>query len=262
MKAIYLIRHGQASFAEQDYDQLSEKGMKQAKMLGEYWNKLARNNAHFLENVHYYSGSLLRHEQTAEHFFNGLLEQGFEQGNSQKGMITHAGFNELDHVDILSCYNKDWQNFQDMCAATKANSKAASQAKDKREASRLFRQEFVLAMKRWVSGDFNDYQESWLAFKKRCVSSLQEVVTQLNAHQSLNERADDKALVVFTSGGVISVILGHVLQLSDQHALQISQQLMNSSVTKIIVTSSGFKLAYLNNYSHLEIEGQEWLSHF
>ena len=30
MAAIYLIRHGQASFGKADYDQLSEQGIKQA----------------------------------------------------------------------------------------------------------------------------------------------------------------------------------------------------------------------------------------
>ena len=34
MTTIYLIRHGQASFGQQNYDQLSNKGERQAQLLG------------------------------------------------------------------------------------------------------------------------------------------------------------------------------------------------------------------------------------
>ena len=268
MTAIYLIRHGQASFAEQDYDKLSIKGIEQAKMLGMHWQALARHKENFAESVQYYSGSLLRHEQTAEYFFNGLLMQSSKANHPQKGVITHAGFNELDHVDVLSRYNKNWQSFQAMCneVSHTQSKNTLKQALGENRTSQSFRQEFALAMKRWVSGEFDDYQESWSQFQQRCITSLQEVVTQshaqVNAHQSLRGRSNNKDLVIFTSGGVIGVILGHILARTYQNTLQISQQLINSSVTKIIAKKDGFKLSYLNNYSHLEVAGQEWLSYF
>ena len=40
MAAIYLIRHGQASFWKADYDQLSHKGTEQSELLGKYWQSL------------------------------------------------------------------------------------------------------------------------------------------------------------------------------------------------------------------------------
>ena len=37
MSRLFLIRHGQASFLEENYDKLSVLGEKQARLLGEYW---------------------------------------------------------------------------------------------------------------------------------------------------------------------------------------------------------------------------------
>lgn len=39
MTTIYLVRHGQASFGKTNYDELSENGEAQAKILGQYFKK-------------------------------------------------------------------------------------------------------------------------------------------------------------------------------------------------------------------------------
>ena len=263
---IYLIRHGQASFAEQDYDKLSKKGIEQSKILGQHWQQLALAETH--QNRHYYSGSLLRHEQTAEHFFEGMNE-GFdnkksELKNTPSGLITHAGFNELNHEDILSCYNENWRSFQQMYTGVAESTRVEKSDKNDKKNQQLFKQAFTQAMQRWVGGDFDgEYQESWPQFKQRCLSALADVIAQTNTIALPDEEpAIRKELVIFTSGGVIGVLLGHVLQLDDSKMLQISQQLLNSSVSKIISTSDGLRLNYLNNYSHLELAGQKWLSYF
>jgi len=263
---IYLIRHGQASFAEQDYDKLSKKGIEQSKILGQHWQKLASTETP--PNRHYYSGSLLRHEQTAEHFFEGMNE-GFNNEksglkNTPSGLITHAGFNELNHEDILSCYNENWRSFQQMCAGIADSTSIEKSDKNDKQNQQLFKQAFTQAMQRWVSGDFDDeYQESWSQFKQRCLSALEDAIAQTNTIALPDEEpVIRKELVIFTSGGVIGVLLGHILHLDDSKMLQISQQLVNSSVSKVISTSDGLRLNYLNNYSHLELVGQEWLSYF
>ena len=60
MGAVYLVRHGQASFGKADYDALSETGFEQARVLGESLRaRLPRPDALF-------TGSLRRHRETAE----------------------------------------------------------------------------------------------------------------------------------------------------------------------------------------------------
>lgn len=60
MGTLYLVRHGQASFGADDYDQLSEMGLRQSMRLGEYLkDKGLRLDAAL-------TGSLRRHKQTWE----------------------------------------------------------------------------------------------------------------------------------------------------------------------------------------------------
>ncbi len=59
MSHIILVRHGQASLLEQNYDQLCANGETQSRLLGEYW---ARRGVAF-SNV--YSGPRMRQRETA-----------------------------------------------------------------------------------------------------------------------------------------------------------------------------------------------------
>ncbi|HEY0660456.1 MAG TPA: phosphoglycerate mutase family protein, partial [Lysobacter sp.] len=59
MSAIYLIRHGQASFGDGDYDRLSPLGLEQSRVLGE----TLRVRAPQVDLV--VCGGMLRHRQTA-----------------------------------------------------------------------------------------------------------------------------------------------------------------------------------------------------
>src|SRR5207248_7120980 len=60
MGRLFLVRHAQASFLSQNYDQLSALGQTQARLLGEYWSQ--RNV--FFDRV--CTGPALRHRQTAQ----------------------------------------------------------------------------------------------------------------------------------------------------------------------------------------------------
>ena len=65
MAAIYLIRHGQASFGNADYDKLSALGIKQSEILGQHWQLKSMPSSS-------YSGDFLRHGQTLKHFMAGF----------------------------------------------------------------------------------------------------------------------------------------------------------------------------------------------
>ena len=238
MAAVYLIRHGQASFGKADYDQLSDKGTQQANILGKHWQQLTTPDK-------IYSGDLLRHEQTTENFLIGLNQGDFP-------VVTHSGFNEFNHIDVLTRYKPEWQNYRVM------NAYLVQQA-DPKIALHL---EFNNALKRWISDDFQDeYQESWQQFKTRCVNALNEIITQELAKQKrANNPSKANNILVFTSGGPISVIIQHILMLTDQQGLMINQQLRNTGVTKLLFSGDRLSVDYFNNYSHLDVKGDDWLT--
>ncbi|WDE07550.1 histidine phosphatase family protein [Thalassomonas viridans] len=246
MAALYLIRHGQASFGKADYDQLSDKGVRQAQLLGEHWQALTAPDK-------CYSGHLLRHGQSADAFLSAYFLSADKEKNLP--LLKHPGFNEFDHLDVLARYNPKWRDYRHMQAdiAGQENPRA------------FFRQEFTHAMQRWISGAYDNYQQSWLQFKQGCLDALQEVISQerrslLQENRQTDNRQATQNILIFTSGGPISVIIGHVLGLGDQQALTISQQLTNTGVTKLLLSRQGLHIDYVNNYRHLEIAGREWIT--
>ncbi len=83
MGAIHLIRHGQASWGADDYDQLSERGVRQSALLGMAWEATdwAPTSA--------ISGSMKRHAQTAI--------AAIDASGRGDGYDVDAGWDEYDH---------------------------------------------------------------------------------------------------------------------------------------------------------------------
>ena len=87
MGTLYIVRHGQASFGAEDYDQLSDLGGRQSQRLGEYF--ASRNIA--FETV--ITGSLRRHAQTWEGIAAG--------GNYRAQPLVWPGLNEYDSEAVI-----------------------------------------------------------------------------------------------------------------------------------------------------------------
>ena len=68
MSELFLIRHAQASFGAENYDQLSELGHRQSRWLGEY---LSIRDIHF---DHVMLGDMVRHRETLDGLHAGLKQ--------------------------------------------------------------------------------------------------------------------------------------------------------------------------------------------
>lgn len=88
MGTLYLVRHGQASFGADDYDQLSELGRKQSERLGQYW----RERGLAFDAV--LTGTLRRHAQTWAGIAQGA---GYAQDAVQL-----EGLNEYDSAAVIA----------------------------------------------------------------------------------------------------------------------------------------------------------------
>jgi broad specificity phosphatase PhoE len=238
MAQIYLVRHGQASFGSQNYDQLSPLGGEQARFLGLWW--AARDLA--VSRV--VTGKLQRHLQTARACMAQLQGIGEEQLILDQWQ-SDAGFNEYNHHEVLA---RHVPAFDDPAAVkhflmTTPNGRQA------------FQEIFSQAITRWMSGSFDhEYSETWHAFRQRCVAALERQIAQ-------PEPA--KNIVIFTSGGTISAICQHVLGFPDARFAELNWSLVNSAVTRFHLQPADangkparMALAYLNNFSHLEQSNQ------
>ena len=92
MAQLYLVRHGQACFGADNYDQLSPLVYQQARWLGEYF---AQRNIYFDRII---CGDMVRQRQTVESIINA--------GEQSAAIETHSGFNEFDFTTLLKIYNQ------------------------------------------------------------------------------------------------------------------------------------------------------------
>ncbi|WP_341909357.1 histidine phosphatase family protein [Polaromonas sp. YR568] len=88
MGTLYLVRHGQASFGAENYDELSELGRRQSVRLGEYF----RHKGISFEAA--FTGTLQRQQQTLQSICTGL-------GTALPG-TQRAGLNEYDSHAVIA----------------------------------------------------------------------------------------------------------------------------------------------------------------
>lgn len=223
MGAIYFIRHGQASFGSDNYDQLSAMGHQQARVLG-----TALNTRGVAPQV-LVSGSMQRHLETAA---GALPALGTDA--QVLPLLQRPGINEFDHENVIEVAAPRYKDKLVMMGEMAASG-------DPRRAFQAF---FKDAVSRWVGGNHDDdYAEPWSMFKLRCITALDDIV-QLTPPKG--------STLVFTSGGVISVICAHLLGLSDAQAFTINWTLANTGITKVQAGRDGLHLISINEHAHLE----------
>ena len=218
MARLYLVRHSQASFGMENYDQLSQLGYKQSAFIPKHFE----TTTHF-EIDALYRGDMQRHLQTAEHSF----------GNMQATVI--PGFNEFNHESVLHIHRPE------IADREKAMTLVMSQPDPKK----FVEDEFDQAMYKWMNEEGTTaYAESFQHFKTRCVDALNQVIAE-------SRKAKHKEVVVITSGGVISLLMSHVLELPLSRMNSLNTIIANTSVTCLLFNDDRITLRYFNNYSHL-----------
>ena len=224
MGTITLIRHGQASFGKANYDQLSDLGYEQGRELGRWFNHCGSKLDHIV------TGSLRRHEQTAQaccETLNGELQP-------DQDWESDRGFAEYDHVQML---HRQEPRFSDP-AFVKAL------FVDNPHPQKAFQAMFSDAFARWIGGEHDaDYSEPWPAFQQRCVEALQ----RLSGREGRSQH-----IAVFTSGGAISAITQYLLKLPNSEMADLNSSIVNASTSKILFQPGRVSLSSLNNHAHFE----------
>lgn len=232
MSEIYLFRHGQASFGEDNYDKLSPNGVKQAQILARH---LAQTGKSF-DAI--YFGEMERQQKTAQEFIDYCSKN---QLVTPQPTIFDA-FNEYDSLAV-------WQAL--VPELSQADPSIAENAAKIAGEKKAFQRVFAKVMNRWISGTYQATQiPNWNDFKQRVKQGLADLIARHGAR---------KQIAIFTSGGPISVVVQAALDLTDPKTLEVSWQLMNASITRIKYNRRGIMLAVFNDVTHLELAGDERL---
>lgn len=220
MGAIYLIRHGQASFGTGDYDKLSDVGHVQARVLGESLKTRVP------QVDHVYCGGMRRHRETAQACLTAMGQNAQWQDD--------AGWAEYDHVAILAAYQPRWadQVLMKTEVAATPNPRA------------YFQEAFAAAIARWMGSEHDaDYPETWLAFGNRVKEALHRLRTAMGKSETA---------LVFTSGGPITAVSHQFLGIPMEHAFRLNWTLANCGITKLVYSDRGLYVSSINEHSCFE----------
>lgn len=234
MHRILLVRHGQATIDGDDYDQLSEVGHRQARLLGEHW--LGRE----LRVERVVSGPLRRQVETRE----GVLRIYREHGRDGFESSTLHELREHEGFVVVSAALAELES-EDSPDGDRARRLAAA---DKLDLSLYFRLYRTITLK-WLTGwapVAAGHAEPWAEFRRRVEAGLARLC---------EGAAADGRSVVFTSGGPVAVAVGAALRLTDEAVLHLSWIVQNASVSEFMVRDGELVLLRFNGVSHLERDG-------
>ena len=227
MGQLYLVRHGQASFGADDYDQLSDLGQRQSIRLGQYLRQTATEQfGAELKFEAVFMGSLKRHRQTWE---------GIAQGSQlQNAPEVWPELNEYDSHALIETIHPE------------------SLAKP--DSPEMYKHHFRLlrtALQKWMAGET---QPKGMSPYAEFAAGIQAVL------KHIRENHQGRVLVV-SSGGPISTAVGQVLQAPAETSIELNLRIRNTALTEFVFTPSRHMLLSYNNLPHLDHpDHRDWVT--
>ncbi|SPL70652.1 histidine phosphatase family protein [Acinetobacter stercoris] len=222
MTTIYLVRHGQASFGAESYDKLSPNGELQARILGRFFQKILKDEPVVI------AGSMQRHQQTAHLAMNECFPD--------TQVLTNNAWNEFNHQQVFAQYEPRFEQPELL------KQEVAKEKSPRAYLAKIFEG----AIERWTGGDYHhEYDESWPHFKNRVETAMQNLCDEL-------AKTQPRYAVVFTSGGVISVAVGKILELSINRTFALNWSIANTSMTTLRLVGNQPQLLSLNEHHFIK----------
>ena len=230
MSRIFLVRHGQASFGEHNYDKLSTTGESQARLLGEYW---AERRMQWDRVI---TGPRVRQKDTAA-IMGGAYRKaglGFPEPEVLLDFDEYHGDAVLERgLPGLVARDAEVQRLHE---AFENSGSAGSRMRN-------FQKLFEAVIGRWVEGEIPlDGIESWPDFCGRVQHGLTEVAGDGRGRQ----------VAIITSGGPISVAMQRALELTAQNTLRVAWMVRNCATSEFLASGERFTLSSFNEVPHLD----------
>jgi len=228
MTTLLVVRHGQASFGAENYDQLSSLGIKQSRRLGAWLAQRAIR----LDAV--WCGPLQRQIDTTRHLIGAAQENGLQLPEPE----ILDGFREIHAPDLV---RRILPQLDKEVLTARAQSLIQERSTLSTEGAH-----FILALDAWAKGlvDVGEL-ESFAAFETRVQRALEHVG---------DHAAPDKYFAVITSAGPTAIAMRLALGLDPGLTMELGGRIENSSVTQLRFHQRRLKLIAFNSVDHLERE--------
>lgn len=231
MSKLYLIRHAQASFLEDEYDNLSEHGHKQSRVLGDYFVNMA------IQFDQVYIGPLRRQKQTYERVKEAYAEKGvdFPEAIEIEELREYEGMDSMETVrDQLS---EHYSNFKDWFEEMDT------------QPSHRTKMKMVLAYLQLWATDSLSFElpagvQKFADFRKTSELGLEKVLAG-------NEKG--KTIAAFSSGGCIAAMLAKIIGVEDAgKTMGFNLVMLNTAISEVLFSGNRLSLQTFNTLPHLK----------
>lgn len=226
-----LVRHGQASYMEVDYDRLSPLGEEQARRLGHFWSR------HRIVFAQVFHGPAKRHIRTME--IAGEIVRGAGLPWPEPTLIP-----DLDEFDAYMVQKRMLPVLIEKDERVRQLEGEFRQYQHSPEAGRLLQKLFEEVARHWSSGRFDMPEvETWSQFRRRISQALDQI--RAAAGPSSNT-------AVFTSGGPIAATVAQVLDLPPEKAIEFVWLSRNCSYAQFLFSGERFSMHAFNAIPHFD----------
>ena len=230
MSVLTLVRHAQASLFAANYDELSDLGREQSRLLGQYW-------ARQIDFDEVYCGPRLRQQQTAE-----IVGAVYSQAGRR--WPEPVVLPELDEYDFASLLRHLAPVLSDQDAAFAELLARHRRDESGPDRSRNFQKMFEALTLYWATVAVAvEGIEAFPAFRERVAHGLRRVT---------QAPGSGRRVALFTSAGFIGTAVRLALDAPDRTALEVNWRVRNCSLTEFVFTRNRFTLDSFNAIPHLE----------
>jgi broad specificity phosphatase PhoE len=230
---IYLVRHGQAGTRDA-YDQLSQLGRQQARLLGEYFS------AQRIEFSAAYSGSMNRQRETAAE-----VQAAYKQSSREfPELVSRPEWDEfnLDQIyrELAPRMCADDPEFRAQYETMRQQIHSSGGAHTA-EVHRRWLPCDSQIVKAWIAGRYSYQGESWQAFLSRVAGS----------RAGIRNGAHNTNIIIFTSAMPVAIWTGMALDIADERILRLAGVLQNASYSVVRLRADDLRLFTFNAVPHL-----------
>jgi broad specificity phosphatase PhoE len=232
---VYLVRHGQAGTRD-SYDSLSELGLRQSRLLGEYF--LAQG----IEFAAAYSGAMLRQQQTAAE-----VSRAYTKANIPfPEIIIDKQWNEFDlsqvYREIGPLLREEDSEFRDQYEEMREEIRQ-NLGDHSAQVHRRWRPCDTKMVEAWISGRFPYSGETWNQFCERVAA----------CRRLLSPAPHAANILAFTSATPTGILTGLALDITDGKVRQLAGVLLNASYTVLRQRGEQLQLFQFNAVPHLTV---------
>ena len=233
-----LVRHGQASWFEENYDRLSSVGEAQLRLLGELWAGRG------LEVIRVFTGPRVRQIRSAELCGDSYAAAG-------RHWPVPIALDDLDEMRIEPLFREQMPELFERHAHLRALGDSLVAADGNEARAKIFDRLFQGVVSMWVHGQLRtDGVETWDQFRARVQRGLR-AAQEFRSEGNLARAPSGRIVAVFTSAGVIISAAQRALAIDDERTLGLAWRLRNSSVSEFLFSGERWSLVSFNAIPHL-----------